>query len=351
MITASHNPAEYNGMKFSYGNGQPISGKEIRDAVEEDFVPAGSLGSVTKIDPINDYVEKCLTVSGAPDLSGKKIVVDYGNGAGAITVRPLLQKMNVEVIELYAEPDASFPNHESNPVKEETLVDIKAAILREKADLGIALDGDADRIMFIDNEGVTLRGDLLVPLLAKELRSHEPEAKIVITVNQSWTSFEEIAACGAPAIVCPNGRTNVIATMKKENADFGGEVSGHMMYKEFADLESVDYTIVRTLSVWQKSGLVFADLVRHLRQYHNSGEVNLEIHDKDGAIKKLEELYASKATVVNRIDGIRCEFDHDWWFIARLSNTEPILRLTVEAVSEGLMREKVEELVVIVSEK
>jgi phosphomannomutase len=350
MITASHNPAKYNGMKFCTGTGQPISGKEMYQDIEKEFFPAVTFGEVTKFDPVNDYVEKCLTTSGTPDLSGVKIVVDYGNGAGIVTVRPLLERMKANVIELYPEPDANFPNHESNPVKEETLVDLKAVILKEGADLGIALDGDADRIMFIDNEGVTIRGDLLVPFLSKELRSRIPEAKVVITVNQSWTSFEEIAASGSQAIVCPNGRTNVIATMKKEGADFGGEVSGHMMYKEFAYLESVDYTIVRTLSIWKKSGQTLADLVRPLRRYANSGEVNLEIHDKDAAIKKLEELYASKATSVNRLDGIRCEFDHEWWFIARLSNTEPILRLTVEATSEELMKKKIGELVKVVSE-
>jgi len=349
MITASHNPAKYNGMKFSYGNGQPISGKEMYELVEQDFSPATEAGSVSKIDPINDYVEKCLTVSGAPDLSGVKIVVDYGNGAGVITVRPLLQKMNAEVVELYPEPDARFPNHEANPAKEETLNDLKIAVVREKAVLGIALDGDADRVAFVDNEGQSLAGDLTFALLLKEF-SNKPGAKITTSPNQSWTMFEMIEKIKGQNLPVKIGRTNIITTMKTKNADFGGEVSGHFFWKEFSDLESVDYTIVKTLSIWKKSGQTFADLVRPLRRYYNSGEVNREIADRDAVIKKLEEKYVPAASKVDRLDGIRCEFDRDWWFIARLSNTEPILRLTVEARSEELMKEKVEELVRVVGE-
>jgi len=134
----------------------------------------------------------------------------------------------------------------------------------------------------------------------------------VITVNQSWTSWEEIEKLGQSPIVCPNGRTNTILAMKKENADFGGEVSGHIFFKEFSDLESVDYTIVKTLSVWKKSGQTFADLVRPLRRYFNTGEVNLEIENRDVVIKKFEDKYVSQATKVERMDGIRCEFDRDW---------------------------------------
>lgn len=344
MITASHNPAEYNGMKCCYGNGQPISGKEMFELVDQEFSPSATPGEVSKFDPTEKYLEKCLA-SGAPDLTGVKIVIDYGNGAGAITVRPLLQKMKAEVIELYPEPDARFPNHEANPAKEETLKDLKEAVIHEKAAFGIALDGDADRVAFVDSEGVSLSGDLLLAILAAEICSQKPGAKIITSPNQSWTTFEEIEKAGGISCPVKIGRTNIIAAMKTMNADFGGEVSGHFFWPEFSDLESVDYAIVRVGSLWKKSGKTFADFVRPLRRYCNGGEVNLEIRDKDGAIKKLEEFYAPTASTVVRLDGLRCEFDRDWWFIARLSNTEPILRLTVEAKSEDLMKEKVVELV------
>jgi len=350
MITASHNPAEYNGIKSCFGNGQPISGKDIREAVEQDFVSVSEIGSVSKIDPVEDYLKKCLSTSDSPDLSGTKIVVDYGNGAGVVTVRSLLKKMNAEVIELYPEPDARFPNHEANPAKEETLNDLKAAVVREKAVLGIALDGDADRVVFIDNEGKNVPGDFMLALLAKEVLSKKSGAKIITSPNQSWSTFDAISENNGQILSAKIGRTNFVALMKEQKADLGGEVSGHFFWQEFSDLESVDYTIVRMISFWKKSGQTFADLVRPLRKFVNSGEVNLEIHDKELALKKLEENYVARATVVDRLDGIRCEFDRDWWFIARLSNTEPILRLTIEAKTEELMNEKKDELVKLIVE-
>jgi len=350
MITASHNPAKYNGIKSCFGNGQPISGKSIRESIEQDFVPAVEIGLISKINPVEEYLKKCLTTSGAPDLSGTKIVVDYGNGAGVVTVRLLLEKMNAEVIELYPEPDAHFPNHEANPAKEETLNDLKAAVVRENAAFGIALDGDADRVVFVDNEGVSVPGDFMLALLAKEVLSKKSGAKIITSPNQSWSTFDAISENNGQILSAKIGRTNFVALMKEQKADLGGEVSGHFFWQEFSDLESVDYTIVRIISFWKKSEQTFADLVRPLRKFVNSGEVNLEIHNKEAALKKLEENYASQATVVDHLDGIRCEFNRDWWFIARLSNTEPILRLTIEAKTEELMNEKKDELVKLISE-
>lgn len=350
MITASHNPAKYNGMKFCLGNGQPISGKEMYDLIDQVFATVELKGVVTKLDPVNDYLEKCLSLSGLPDFSGSKIVVDYGNGAGIVTVRPLLERLKFEVVELYPEPDARFPNHEANPAKEETLNDLKIAVVREGADLGIALDGDADRVAFVDNTGQSLAGDLLLALLVKEVVNKKTGTKFVTSPNQSWTTFEEIKKFGGISHLVKIGRTNIIAAMKSENADFGGEVSGHFFWKEFFDLESVDYTIIKVLEIWKKSGQTFASLVQSLRRNFNSGEVNIEIEDRDVVLKNLEEKYVGQATKVERLDGIRCEFDHDWWFIARLSNTEPILRLTVEAKNEELMKEKIDELVEMVKE-
>ncbi|MFA6132268.1 MAG: phosphomannomutase/phosphoglucomutase [Patescibacteria group bacterium] len=350
MITASHNPAKYNGLKFYDCGNLPVSGKIMKDWVEEEIILATTSGTVTKKDLLNDYLTQCLSLSGQPNFSGVKVVVDYGNGVGVITVRALLEKLGVTTLELYPEPDANFPNHEANPAKEETMNDLKAAVVKENAVLGIALDGDVDRTAFVDNEGKSLGGDLLLALLSRELLGHRAGAKIVVSPNQSWATFDSVAENGGQIISCPIGRTNILATMKKEAADLGGEVSGHFFWKEFSDLESVDYTIIKVLDVWKKSGQTFADLVRPLRRYHNSGEVNLEIEDRDIVIKKLEDKYVSQATTVERMDGIRCEFNRDWWFIARLSNTEPILRLTVEAKSEELMQEKVEELKKVINE-
>lgn len=350
MVTASHNPAKYNGLKFYDCDNLPVSGKTMKDWLEEEVAPAATAGSVAQRDFLDEYLNQCLSLAGCPDFSNVKMVVDYGNGVCAMTIRPILERVNVEVVELYPEPDANFPHHEANPAKKETLDDLKTVVQRERADLGVALDGDGDRVAFVDNEGRGLGGDLLLALLAKEILFNKPAAKIIVSPNQSWAAFDSIIESGGTLVACPIGRTNILVAMKKEGADLGGEVSGHFFWKELSDLESVDYTILRVLSLWKKSGQTLADLVRPLRRYANSGEVNLELSDKEGAIKKLEDVYASRATQVNRLDGIRCEFGRDWWFIARLSNTEPILRLTVEAKSEELMKEKVEEVVKLITE-
>ncbi len=351
MVTASHNPPEFNGIKMAHANGLPISGTEILESMsktpssfEEGAGGGRSHGSVVEQNILPAYIDKCIAVANPPDLLGTKIVVDYGNGMGAMAVRELCKRLNVELIELYPEQDAHFPNHEANPAKEETLADVKAAVIRERADFGVALDGDADRVAFIDNEGNSLRGDLTLALLATDVLSKNSGAKIVVAPNQSWTTVETIVSNSGVPHECRIGRKFAVEAVQSEGAVLGGEVSSHFFFKEFSGLEAVDHAIVRVLSVWKRSNQTFADLVRDLRTYSNSGEVNIEVYDKQSVLDRLEQ-YAMNASKVNKLDGIRCEFDHDWWFIVRPSNTEPLLRLIVEATSRELMEQKRDELV------
>ncbi len=349
MVTASHNPAQYNGIKMAYHNGRPISGGEMQGLVEEPWTPPTPPGTVSRLDILSVYLNACLSFVDVPDLSGMKIVVDYGNGMGAVSVRPLLERLGVSAIELFADPDPNFPNHEANPAKEETLVSVKEAVVRERADLGIALDGDADRVGFVDNEGINFPGDLTLGLLSRELLLQKAGAKIVTSPNQSWTTTDVIRQNGGEVISCRIGRTNVIAAMHESGAELGGELSSHFFYKDFSNLEAVDHTIVRVLSILKRSGQTFADLVHDLRRFANSREVNVEAEQKEEVLRRLEETYASRASVVNKLDGIRCEFDRDWWFIVRPSNTEPLLRMIVEASSKELMEAKRDELVAFVA--
>ena len=350
MVTASHNPPEFNGIKMAFGSGLPISGTEILESlVGAPLVGAlATVGTVTKQDILPAYIDKCVEIDNLPDLSGTKVVIDYGNGMGAMSVRELCKRLNVDVIELFPEPDAHFPNHEANPAKEETLKDVKAAVLRENADFGIALDGDADRVGFIDNEGNSLRGDLTLALMAKDVLAKLPGAKIVVAPNQSWTTFETVKENGGTPLECRIGRKFVVEAVQQQDAVLGGEVSSHFFFQEFHGLEAVDHAIVRILSIWKKSGKTFAELLKPYRAYANSGEVNIEVHEKDAVLKKLDEVYVANATIVNKLDGIRCEFNHDWWFIVRPSNTEPLLRLIVEATSQELMEQKRDELVALI---
>lgn len=352
MITASHNPATYNGIKMADSTGMPISGLAIMPVVES---PMPSLaerqGLVTQHDILGEYLAACLNGFDPSIFQGLKIVVDYGNGMGAIAFRPLCDKLGIKLTELYSEPDADFPNHDPNPAVFQNLHDVCAAVVEQHADLGIALDGDADRIAFIDNEGVPIRGDQMLAFFAKDLLKREPGAKIVTAPNQSWTTTDIIRTHGGQAIESRIGRTLAIMAIREQGAILGGEVSSHFFFRETKGLEWSEYTFLRALNIWRATKLSFADAVRDLRTYHNSWEVNIEVHDKDVALKSLDDAYAATATTVNRLDGIRCEFDRDWWFIVRPSNNEPLIRITVEAKDEELMKTKRDEIVALLRDK
>ena len=352
MVTASHNPPEYNGIKMALASGLPVSGVEIYDEVLKTHEIAGiEAGTITKQDILSAYIDKCISVANPPDLSGIKIVVDYGNGMGAMGIREICKRLNIDLIELFPEPDAHFPNHPANPAIEETLTELKATVVREHALLGVALDGDADRIAFVDNEGFTLRGDLALVVFAKDILRSVHGAKVIVSPNQSWTTTDSIKEAGGEYIESPIGRTFMILKMAEIGAAISGEVAGHFFFPEFAYLESVDHAFVRMLSIWKNSNQSFADFVRPLRQYHNSGEINFEIHDKAKILTALKETYVAQATEVNELDGVRCDFNRDWWFIVRASNNEPLIRLIIEAKSEELLNEKRNELVAFVEAK
>lgn len=304
---------------------------------------------VRDLDLLPSYLDKCLDGLKPNAFAGMKIVVDYGNGMGALSVNPLLKKLGATFSELYAEPDARFPNHEANPAKDETLDDLKAAVLRENADLGIALDGDADRVAFVDDEGMTVRGDQTLALLAREMLATRPGASVVVAPNMGWATTDMIAESGGVCVEDKVGRTLVIKAMHASHAVLGGEVSSHFFFEETSNLEAVDYAIVRVLSLLKSTGGTFADLVRPLRRFVNSGEVNCEVHDKAATMAAIEAKYAPIATRTNKLDGIRCDFDRDWWFIVRPSNGEPLLRLIVEAKTESLMKERRDEIVALMT--
>ena len=344
MVTASHNPPEYNGMKFADKQGLPISGKSMLPEMEKDFIFDGAVGAVSSADALERYLQDCLGWSGIEQARGTKVIADFGNGMGAMTVRPLAAKLGIELIEMYAEPDARFPNHEANPAKEETLKDIQKKIVEEGADFGIALDGDADRIAFIDNEGKTLNGDLTLVIFAKDVLERFPGAKIVVSPNQSWMTMDTIRELGGELIESPIGRTLMIQKMVEVDSAVSGEVSSHFFFKEFGCLEAPEHAFVRILSTWKKSGETFADFVRPLRKYANSGEVNFEIPSKEIVLDLLRTTYVDHATSVNTIDGIRCDFDREWWFIARPSNNEPLLRLTIEALNQDALQNRIHEM-------
>lgn len=349
MVTASHNPAEYNGIKMARSDGLPISGVEVLKNCEALGESKAQKGSVTQVDILPQYLEVCMEKAKVPDVRSTRIVIDYGNGMGAVSMRPLCEKLGLEVIELYAEPDARFPNHEANPAKEETLHDLKKKVLETGADFGVAIDGDADRIAFVDNEGISLTGDLTLALMAAH-RLASKKGKVLYSINASWTVEDEVLAHGGEAIACPVGNTNIIKRMQEQQGILGGEVSSHFFFPEFHNLEAIDYAFLTVLRIWKLSGKTFADLVRPLRKYHNSKEMNVEVADKDKIIALLKEKYEHQATKKITIDGLRYEFNRDWWMLVRKSNTEPLLRVTIEAKSAELLEEKKKEVSALIAQ-
>jgi phosphomannomutase len=344
MVTASHNPADYNGLKVSQATSQPISGKELLELVREEFPPAETVGTVREEQVVDRYLEKALSLVDLPDLTGTKVVVDYGNGMGIVTVRPLLERLGVSVTELYPNPDARFPNHEANPAVEENLVDLQAAVKAQGADMGIALDGDVDRMKIIDENGVSVATDVSHAFLMHDVLTQAGGGKAVVTMNMSWATHDAVKRAGGEVVECMVGRTHVIRKMLEVGAEIGGEVSGHIMFKDFACLESIDYAIVRSLALWKTSGKKMSEIAAEFQTYANSGEVNREVEDKEAVLAAVENAFASEASDVNKEDGIRCVFEKEWWFILRKSNTEPVVRLTVEARTKELMEEKREEI-------
>jgi phosphomannomutase len=347
MITASHNPSEYNGIKMAKADGSPIAGSEILKRFEDAMAPADVAGTETSHDVLKAYLDRCVDQSGVTG-SKAKIVIDYGNGMGALSMRPLCERLGLEVTELYADPDARFPNHEANPAKEETLEDLKKKVLELGADFGVATDGDADRVAFVDNEGKSLAGDCTLALLTKDVLANHPGGKVLYSINAGWALEDAIRAHGGEPVQCPVGNTKIIQKMHELGGVLGGEVSSHFFFPEFHNLEAIDFAFLKVLKAWQTSGTSFADMIRPFRSYANSAEINLHVKEGDAAIAAVKARYESAASNVIAIDGLRFEFAHDWWFLVRKSNTEPLIRITVEAKNETMMMKERDALVALV---
>jgi len=344
MITASHNPAEYNGMKMYDMEGFPISGKVIKDLVMDKEYPAvEQLGEVEQRDVTDDYLKKMFDLAEMPSLAGMKVVIDAANGMSGIILPKVFEKLDAEVVEMYYEPDGTFPNHEADPIKDENLVDLKAKKKEVGAAPGISYDGDGDRVVFVDDKFNTIRGDVLLAMLATEYLKDHPGGKVYTAVNQSWIVRDAAKEAGGEAVMDKVGRTNAIRWMKENNGVLGGEVSCHFFFKEFHYLESSEYTMLLILKMIAEQGKPFSEMMAPYRTYISSGEINFEVEDKQGTIKKLEDKFKPESTSFTNIDGIRLEFE-DWWFNVRASNTEPLIRLTIEAKAQELLDEKKKEL-------
>ncbi len=342
MVTASHNPAQYNGIKMAHHDGLPISGTEIFESLPALVALRLDIQNEER-EVIEGYVRNYMEVAGLQegDCAGVKVAVDFGNGMGSITVKRVLELLGADTQYLYEEPDARFPNHEANPAKWETLKDLQALIAKSGAVLGVALDGDADRIGFLDGEGHILRGDQTLAIFTGILMPQGKASRVVVAPNFGWDAIDAITASGAELVWERIGRGFVVKKMRELSVPLGGELSSHFFFADTHELESVDYALMLILKGIKESGKTFAQITELVRRFVNSAEINLHVDDKAGAIARVKESLAKEATSINELDGVRCEFNKDWWFIVRPSNTEPLLRLTVEAKDQALLDEKV----------
>ncbi len=344
MITASHNPGQYNGFKICREHAIPVGGasglKDIEKIVpERSKAPvAAQRGGLTHRDITADYVEHVKKVGG--DCPSLRVAIDCGNGMAAAGLETLLEDLPLEVERLYFEPDGSFPNHEADPLKVENLADVMAAVKRVGADFGVAFDGDGDRAVFVDEAGRPISSDLVTALLAGPLLEKKPGSTVLYDLRSSRATAEAVREKGGVAEMCRVGHSFVKAQMRETGAIFGGELSGHFYFR-FSDNLMVDDGIaafVAMLQLLASEGKPMSELVAPLRRYAASGEINRRVTDTDAVISAIEAEYAEGAEV-SHLDGLLVQFP-DWWFNLRPSNTEPVIRLNLEADTEAEMEER-----------
>jgi phosphomannomutase len=345
MVTASHNPKDYTGMKLVRRGALPVGGEsgllEVRDrALAEDAPGDGAPGRIEAHDIWPSYVDRVLSFVDVDAIQPLKIVIDAANGMAGTMLPPVLERLPVEAVRCFFEPDGSFPNHEPNPLLPENREFIIRKTLEERADLGVAFDGDADRCFFVDDTGEFVPGDFVTALFAESLLEKEPEAKIIYDVRASRAVPETIERAGGIPIVSRVGHAFIKARMRKEDAAFAGEVSGHYYFRDFSQADSGVVPFLLMLELISKRGRL-SEILAPLRSGHFiTGELNTPVPDVALKLQELKERYADGR--VSHLDGISVDYD-DWHYNVRPSNTEPLLRLNLEATSEELMERKRDE--------
>jgi phosphomannomutase len=350
QITASHNPREYNGIKMVRKEAFPLSGDagigDIRDMIVDGKLPkaADTPGSLSKTDLVGAYVEKVLSFIDPAILKQFNVVLDAGNGIGGLVAPLLFRKLPVRTTGLCMEVDGTFPNHEANPLIEENRADIVERVKADKADIGIAWDGDADRVFFIDGTGEFVAGDFVTALLAEAFLIKHPGAKVVYDVRASYAVKDIVAKYGGTALMNRVGHAFFKRRMREENAIFGGEVTGHYYFRDFYYADNGFIPALLILELMSRKEQTLAELLAPLREkYFISGEINTRLEEMSMAQEKMDGLAAMYTEGrVYTIDGVSAEF-HDWHFNVRASNTEPLLRLNLEATTLEKMEEKRDE--------
>lgn len=347
MVTASHNPAEWNGFKLAFGDGLPIGlgngGSEIRKIMEDaEWKDTEKKGLEKPFNALELYIDHIFELVKKENIRPFKVVVDFGNGMGSVVLPSVIQKLPLEVMYLYETPDGTFPNHEANPLKVETLLDLQKKVVEVAADFGFALDGDADRIGLVDEKGNVVEASYVGALLGGEVLRAHGEGKMLYDLRSSMKVAEFWRDAGAEPIMSRVGRAFIVGEMKHLNAIFGSELSLHLFYHDMHDLESSDLSFLYLLQLLSREQKTLSALVENLKTYFHSGEINFEVHDTDATLKRVEEFFSEQAREISHLDGVLLKFD--WgWINLRKSNTEPVVRLNLEAKTKEKMNDILEE--------
>jgi phosphomannomutase len=353
MVTASHNPKEYTGMKIVRRGALPVGGDSglldirARALALEDRSEGQSLGQIRQEDIWPRFVDAVMSFIDVKAVKPLRVVIDAANGMGGVMLPPVLERLPIEAVPYFFEPDGTFPNHEPNPLLPENREFIIEKVRAERADLGVAFDGDADRCFFVDDTGEFVPGDFVTALLAESILEKAPGAKILYDVRASWAVPQTIERAGGIPLVNRVGHAFFKHRMREEGAVFGGEVSGHYYFQDFSRADSGVIPFLLMLELISKRGQKLSELLATYRErYFITGELNTPVADVALKLQELKERFGPEGSV-SHLDGLSVDAE-DWHMNVRPSNTEPLLRLNLEALSPGLMERKRDEVLEVI---
>lgn len=347
MLTASHNPPRYNGLKLCLPGAKPVGQdtglEDVRVRAEGDELsPSAAPGRVEQRDVLGAYVEHVLSFVDVASMRPLTVVADTANGMGGLVVPAVFEHLPFSLVHLFAELDGTFPNHPADPIVPENLEDLKREVLAAEAHVGLAFDGDADRVFFVDEKAEGVSGSEVVALVASALLDREPGASIVYNLICSWAVPEVIREHGGKPVRTRVGHSFIKQVMAETGAAFGGEHSGHYYFRDNYRADSGLIAAVMVLEQLSRADAPLSHVLEPFRRYHASGEINTPVRDPSATIEAVARAFASGRA--DRTDGLTVEFD-DWWFNVRPSNTEALLRLNVEARTEEQLRDGTEQVV------
>jgi phosphomannomutase len=345
-VTASHNPKEYTGMKIVRRGALPVGGDsgllEIRERAMAGSGEIGQRGTMSEADVWPAFVERVLSFIDVAAIRPLRVVIDAANGMAGAMLPPVLERLPLDPVTCFFEPDGSFPNHEPNPLLPENREFIVAKTLEEGADFGVAFDGDADRCFFVDDSGEFVPGDFATALFAESVLAKEPGGNVIYDVRASWGVPETVERAGGTPLVNRVGHAFIKHRMRKEDAVFAGEVSGHYYFRDFFQADTGVVPFLLMLELVSRTGQPLSEILRPYRErYFITGEINSTVADVPVKLQELKERFGQEGRV-SHLDGVSVEAD-DWHFNVRPSNTEPLLRLNLEARSRELMEAKRDE--------